>query len=96
MKLHTMRMMSCVEWLLRIRLITLSRNFGHQAALSAGLEHAAGDVVAMIDGDLQDPPELIAEFVTLWEQGYDVIYGVRSDRSSDSRAKRWSARGTRC
>ncbi|MDZ4371055.1 MAG: glycosyltransferase family 2 protein [Phenylobacterium sp.] len=75
----------------RIRLVGLSRNFGKEAALTAGLDLATGDMVVPLDADLQDPPELIAEFVTLWEQGYDVVYGVRSDRSSDTRAKRWSA-----
>jgi len=75
----------------RIRLVGLSRNFGKEAALTAGLDMARGDLVVPLDADLQDPPELIAEFVTLWEQGYDVVYGVRSDRSSDTRAKRWSA-----
>jgi glycosyltransferase involved in cell wall biosynthesis len=75
----------------RIRLIGLSRNFGKEAALTAGLDVAMGDLVVPLDADLQDPPELIAEFVTLWEQGYDVVYGVRADRSSDTRAKRWSA-----
>jgi len=75
----------------RIRLVGLSRNFGKEAALTAGLDLASGDLVVPLDADLQDPPELIGEFVTLWEQGYDVVYGVRSDRSSDSRAKRWTA-----
>jgi len=75
----------------RIRLVGLSRNFGKEAALTAGLDVATGDLVVPLDADLQDPPELIAEFVTLWEQGYDVVYGVRADRSSDSRVKRWTA-----
>ncbi|MBL8770515.1 MAG: glycosyltransferase family 2 protein [Phenylobacterium sp.] len=75
----------------RLRLIGLSRNFGKEAALTAGLEMCRGDMVAPLDADLQDPPELIAEFISLWEQGYDVVYGVRADRSSDTRAKRWSA-----
>ncbi|HET7296759.1 MAG TPA: glycosyltransferase family 2 protein, partial [Gemmatimonadales bacterium] len=61
----------------RVRVIHLSRNFGHQAALTAGLEHAAGDVVAMIDADLQDPPELIPDMVARWNQGADVVYAVR-------------------
>jgi len=52
-----------------VRVVHLSRNFGHQAALTAGLEHAVGDVVTMIDGDLQDPPELIAEMIEQWEGG---------------------------
>lgn len=75
----------------RIRLVGLSRNFGKEAALTAGLDVASGDLVVPLDADLQDPPELIAEFVTLWEQGYDVVYGVRADRSSDTAAKRWTA-----
>lgn len=75
----------------RLRLIGLTRNFGKEAALTAGLEAATGDLVVPIDADLQDPPELIAEFVALWEQGYDVVYGVRADRTSDARMKRVSA-----
>jgi len=62
----------------RVRVIHLSRNFGHQAALTAGLEHAVGDVVAMIDADLQDPPELIPELVDSWRNGADVVYGLRT------------------
>src|SRR5271156_3912593 len=57
----------------RVRVVHLSRNFGHQAALTAGLEHAIGDVVAMIDADLQDPPELIGEMVAQWSRGADVV-----------------------
>src|SRR3979490_3447251 len=53
----------------RVRVIHLSRNFGHQAALTAGLEHAVGDVVVMLDADLQDPPELIGEMITQWSRG---------------------------
>lgn len=75
----------------RIRAISLSRNFGKEAALTAGLEAATGQMIVPLDADLQDPPELIAEFVTLWEQGYDVVYGVRSDRSSDTPLKRTTA-----
>lgn len=76
----------------RIRLINLSRNFGKEAALAAGLEHASGDAVIPIDVDLQDPPEVIVEMVRLWRAGAKVVNGKRSDRSSDSRAKRLSAR----
>ena len=66
----------------RVRVIHLSRNFGHQAALTAGLEHAVGDVVAMIDADLQDPPELIPDMVAQWSQGADVVYAVRKRREA--------------
>ena len=75
----------------RLRLIGLSRNFGKEAALTAGLDAATGDLVVPLDADLQDPPELIGEFVALWEQGYDVVYGVRADRTSDTAFKRLSA-----
>ena len=71
----------------RVRVVHLSRNFGHQAALTAGLEHAAGDVVAMIDADLQDPPELIPEMVAQWSQGADVVYAVRRQRDGESAFK---------
>lgn len=75
----------------RLRVLSLSRNFGKEAALTAGLEASSGDMVVPLDADLQDPPELIAEFVALWEQGYDVVYGVRSDRTSDTVLKRTTA-----
>jgi glycosyltransferase involved in cell wall biosynthesis len=75
----------------RIRALSLSRNFGKEAALTAGLDAATGDMVIPLDADLQDPPELIAEFVALWEQGYDVVYGVRADRTSDTVLKRTTA-----
>ncbi|MEO8115113.1 MAG: glycosyltransferase family 2 protein [Phenylobacterium sp.] len=75
----------------RLRVISLSRNFGKEAALTAGLEAASGDLVVAIDADLQDPPELIAEFLTLWEQGYDVVYGLRADRGADTAGKRLTA-----
>jgi len=67
--------------------IHLSRNFGHQAALTAGLEHAVGDVVAMIDADLQDPPELIPEMLAQWSQGADVVYAVRKQREGETAFK---------
>lgn len=75
----------------RVKVLALSRNFGKEAALTAGLEVATGNVVVPLDADLQDPPELIADFLTLWEQGFDVVYGVRTDRSSDTRFKRGTA-----
>ncbi len=76
----------------RVRVITLSRNFGHQAALTAGLDHARGDVVVMMDGDLQDPPELIPRMVDEWRNGADVVYAVREDRAGETRFKLATAR----
>ncbi len=64
----------------RVVSIHLSRNFGHQAAISAGLEHARGQAVVVMDGDLQDPPELIPDLIRLWRRGYDVVYAVRRSR----------------
>ena len=75
-----------------IRIVELSRNFGKEQALTAGLDFAAGNAVVPIDADLQDPPELIGDFVRLWRQGYDVVYGVRVLRSGDGVGKRLTAR----
>ncbi len=72
---------------LRVRVVHLSRNFGHQAALTAGLEHALGNAVAMIDADLQDPPELIPSMVEHWQQGADVVYAVRRQREGETAFK---------
>ncbi len=77
----------------RIKVINLARNFGKETALSAGLDVAAGDMIVPIDVDLQDPPELIGQFLTAWEAGADVAYGVRVDRSADSFVKRLTAQG---
>ena len=74
-----------------VKVIALARNFGKEAAMTAGIEAARGDMIVPIDADLQDPPELIAEFVRLWEEGYDVVYGARADRSSDTALKRTTA-----
>jgi polyisoprenyl-phosphate glycosyltransferase len=71
----------------RVKVIALSRNFGHQAALTAGLEHATGDVVVMLDADLQDPPELILEMLEHWRGGSDVVYAVRETRAGETRFK---------
>jgi len=71
----------------QLRVVHLSRNFGHQAALTAGLEHAVGDAVAMLDADLQDPPELIPEMVGRWQEGADVVYAVRKEREGETRFK---------
>ena len=73
------------------RLLGLSRNFGKEAALSAGLEAARGDIAVIIDADLQDPPELILQMLDGWRAGYDVVYGLRIDRSSDTLMKRSTA-----
>lgn len=67
----------------RIGLISLSRNFGKEIAMTAGLDHSRGQAVVVIDADLQDPPELIAEMIPLWRDGYDVIYARRTVRGRD-------------
>lgn len=85
------RLLALAETDSRIKVIALARNFGKEAALTAGIDAARGDVVAPIDADLQDPPELLGEFVRLWEAGYEVVYGVRTDRTSDSFLKRFTA-----
>ncbi|MBM4140388.1 MAG: glycosyltransferase family 2 protein [Nitrospira sp.] len=71
------------------RIIALRRNFGFQGSISAGLSYTKGDAVVTIDADLQDPPEKIEEMITYFEQGYDLVLGVREDRSSDSYLKRF-------
>jgi len=71
--------------------ISLSRNFGHQVAVTAGLDAARGDAAVIIDDDLQDPPEVIPEMVAKWREGYKVVYGVRSERQGESAFKRWTA-----
>ena len=64
----------------RISLIQLSRNFGHQAAISAGIKHSKGDGVVLMDGDMQDPPEVISTFIQKWKEGNQVVYGIRTKR----------------
>ena len=76
----------------RIRLVALSRTFGHQAALTAGLQSAKGDAVVSIDCDLQDPPSVILQMVSEWESGADVVLAKRSSRSGETRFKLWTAR----
>jgi len=70
-----------------IKIVRFSRNFGHQIAITAGIDHARGDAIVIIDADLQDPPEVIPEMVAKWREGYDVVYGVRDQRHGESRAK---------
>jgi glycosyltransferase involved in cell wall biosynthesis len=74
-----------------VRVINLSRNFGKEAAMTAGIDATCGEVVVPIDVDLQDPPELIVEFIKKYEEGYDVVVGKRTDRTTDTHAKRISA-----
>ena len=74
------------------RVLRLSRNFGHQIAVTAGLEAAAGDVIVVIDADLQDPPEVIAGMIDLWRQGNHVVYGIRTTRAGESRFKLMTAK----
>ena len=71
----------------RVRVVRLSRNFGHQTAITAGLDHASGDAVVMIDADLQDPPEVINDLLAKWREGVDVVYAVRQRREGETRFK---------
>ena len=75
----------------RVRVLALSRNFGQQAANTAGLAEAAGDVVAVMDADLQDPPEAALAMLDCWRQGADIVYGVRIERGEETRFKSWAA-----
>ena len=75
----------------RFRLVRLSRNFGHQIALTAGVDLAAGDAVIVLDADLQDPPEVILELAARWREGYDIVYAVREMREGETRFKRATA-----
>lgn len=70
-----------------ISTIKFSRNFGHQAAVTAGIDIAQGDAVVIIDADLQDPPEVMKKFIEKWEEGYDVVYGIRESREGESKIK---------
>jgi dolichol-phosphate mannosyltransferase len=76
-----------------IRLVGFSRNFGHQVAVTAGINLAQGDAIVLIDADLQDPPEVIHDMIKKWREGYDVVYGVRTERAGESGFKRTTARG---
>jgi dolichol-phosphate mannosyltransferase len=76
----------------RIKIIGFARNFGHQIAVTAGLDAAHGDAVVLIDADLQDPPEVVHQMIAKWREGYDVVYGTRSDRPGESVFKLATAR----
>ena len=75
-----------------VKYIDLSRNFGHQIAVMAGLDHAQGEASIIIDADLQDPPELIPEMVAKWKEGYEVVYAKRKSRKGESAMKKWTAK----
>lgn len=77
----------------RLSVIKLTRNFGKEAALTAGMDAVDGEVVILLDADLQDPPQLMGRMLDKWREGYDVVYGVRRSRRRDSLAKRLTARG---
>ncbi len=74
-----------------VRPVIFSRNFGHQIAITAGLDHARGEVVIIMDADLQDPPEVITDLVAKWREGYEVVYAVREEREGESWFKRVTA-----
>ncbi|HHW48630.1 MAG TPA: glycosyltransferase family 2 protein [Clostridiaceae bacterium] len=75
-----------------VRLLSFSRNFGHQAAITAGMEYACGQAIIVIDADLQDPPEVILEMIKKWKEGFDVVYGQRSERQGESFFKKITAK----
>lgn len=85
------RLIECHHQSPEIKVINLSRNYGKEIALSAGLDYASGDAVVPIDADLQDPPELIPELVTKWREGYDVVLATRRSRQGESWLKRFTA-----
>ena len=76
----------------RIKVIHFARNFGHQIAVTAGVDYAMGDAVVLIDADLQDPPAVIPQLIDKWKEGYDVVYAVRAERRGESRFKRFTAK----
>jgi dolichol-phosphate mannosyltransferase len=75
----------------RVKGVRFSRNFGHQMAFAAGLDHAAGDAVVIMDADLQDPPELLPELVARWREGYEIVYAVRASRAGETFLKKFTA-----
>jgi polyisoprenyl-phosphate glycosyltransferase len=75
----------------RCRYVGLTRNFGHQIAITAGMDAAKGDAVVVMDGDLQDPPEVVLDMIAKWKEGYQIVYGRRLVREGESAFKRWTA-----
>jgi dolichol-phosphate mannosyltransferase len=76
----------------RYRILSFSRNFGHQVAITAGLDYSAGEAVVVMDADLQDPPEVVVEMVAKWREGFDVVYAIRRTREGETRFKLLTAR----
>jgi glycosyltransferase involved in cell wall biosynthesis len=76
----------------KVKVLSFSRNFGHQPALAAGILHSSGDAVVSLDADLQDPPELVEEMIAKYRMGNDIVYAVRRERDGDTFLKRWTAR----
>jgi len=76
----------------RVKMIDFARNFGHQIAITAGMDYAAGECMVIIAGDLQDPPELIPEMIKIWRSGYDVVYGKRKARQGETFFKKFTAK----
>ncbi|OIQ62522.1 glycosyltransferase family 2 protein [Neomoorella thermoacetica] len=74
-----------------VRLLNFSRNFGHQIAITAGMDYARGDAIVIIDADLQDPPELIPRMIEKWQEGYEVVYARRVQRKGETLFKKWTA-----
>lgn len=74
-----------------VKIISFSRNFGHQAAVSAGMEHASGEAIIIIDADLQDPPQVILQMIQKWQEGYDIVYGKRIKRKGERPLKKLTA-----
>ena len=77
---------------INVKVLNFSRNFGHQIAVTAGIDHSSGDIVVLIDDDLQDPPEIIIEMLDKWKQGYQVVYGIRKKRKGENFFKKASAK----
>lgn len=76
----------------RVKLLDFARNFGHQTAITAGMDYTSGDCVVVIDADLQDPPEVIPEMIEKWREGYEVVYGQRSSRAGETFFKKFTAK----
>lgn len=74
-----------------VKLLDFSRNFGHQIAITAGMDYAGGDAIVIIDADLQDPPELIPQMIDKWREGYDIVYAQRAERKGETLFKKWTA-----